>query len=67
MLVLTQRKDDCIEIIVPPGEKQRLIKLTVVKVSGGRARLGFEADRDVSIVRSGAARLEGKARDHATA
>lgn len=45
MLVLTRRRD---ESIVIDGR----IVVRVLKVSGGQVRLGIEAPRDVSVVRT---------------
>jgi carbon storage regulator len=45
MLVLTRRRD---ESIVIDGR----ITVRVLKVSGGQVRLGIEAPRDVSVVRT---------------
>lgn len=45
MLVLTRRRD---ESIVIDGH----ITVRVLKVSGGQVRLGIEAPRDVSVVRT---------------
>ena len=45
MLVLTRRRD---ESIVIDGH----IVVRVLKVSGGQVRLGIEAPRDVSVVRT---------------
>ena len=62
MLVLTRKKDQKITITVPPSDKERVIEVTLVEVKTGypvhRARIGFEADRDIIIVRDDAVKGE---------
>ena len=50
MLVLSRKKDETITIN-PPGQKP--IKVTVVLIENkNKVRIGIEADKDVSILRS---------------
>jgi sRNA-binding carbon storage regulator CsrA len=52
MLVLSRETLESIVVTVPPSDRQRTIKVTVLEVrSGGRARIGFEAGLEVVIDR----------------
>lgn len=52
MLVLSRRKNEGIIITIPPSQEETVIRLKVTDVQGGyRARLGFEAERIVTIER----------------
>jgi len=48
MLVLSRKQDE--EIII--GEGQDRICVKIVKIDGGKVRLGFEAGQHIPIVRS---------------
>ena len=50
MLVLTRK---CQESVVVGGSDRfdRMLKVTVLEISGGKVRLGFEADADVPVHR----------------
>lgn len=48
MLVLSRHRDEDIVITTPEG---RRIRVAVVELRGDKVRLGFEADRDVTIHR----------------
>jgi carbon storage regulator len=51
MLVLTRKSQ---EVVVVGGFAgfERLLRVTVLEIRGGKVRLGFEADPDVSVHRS---------------
>lgn len=49
MLVLTRYENQDIVIVVP-GRKDPIV-ITLVRINGDKARLGFEADNDISIHR----------------
>ena len=50
MLVLTRRIEESVAVGDPDG-LEKLIKITVVSIDGGRVRLGFEAATKVPILR----------------
>jgi carbon storage regulator CsrA len=50
MLVLTRRIEESVAV-GDPDSLEKLIKVTVVSIDGGRVRLGFEAAGDVPILR----------------
>lgn len=49
MLVLTRKTSEAVTIWLPDG---RRITVSLVCVSGSRARLGITAPRDINVVRS---------------
>lgn len=49
MLALTRKTNEAITIATASGE---LIEIHVVSIQNGQVRLGLEADRSISIVRS---------------
>ena len=51
MLVLSRKNNETV-VIGGSGGFERLLKVTVVKISGDRVKLGFEADADISVHRS---------------
>ncbi len=51
MLVLTRKRQESV-VIVGSGGLERVLKVTVLKIEGGKVRLGFEADTEVPIHRS---------------
>lgn len=53
MLVLSRKPDlGFVHITVPPSSEPREITIQVVRAVQGNVRLGFQADRDVKILRS---------------
>ena len=48
MLVLTRKTKAAVIIVTPTGEK---IRVVVTSINSGVVRLGFEADKDVLILR----------------
>jgi carbon storage regulator CsrA len=51
MLVLTRKIQESVVAGGAPGF-ERLLRVTVLDISGGRVRLGFEADADLPVYRS---------------
>jgi carbon storage regulator CsrA len=51
MLVLSRKKDEVVQITVPPSAVAQVIKVMVVEVRPDKTRIGFEADRSVIIHR----------------
>ena len=51
MLVLTRKNRESVVIGGADGF-HRLLKVTVLEITGGRVRLGFEVDADVPVHRS---------------
>ena len=51
MLVLSRKSQESVVVGGADGFKQ-LLKVTVLEMSCGKVRLGFEADKDVTIHRS---------------
>jgi len=51
MLVLTQKYGDFTELVVPPSSTPTVIRKTVFKIGPYTVRDGWEAPREVSIVR----------------
>lgn len=51
MLVLSRKNQESVVVGGCQGF-ERLLKVTVLEISGGKVRLGFEADADVPIHRS---------------
>jgi carbon storage regulator CsrA len=51
MLVLTRKNRESVVIGGSDGF-HRLLKVTVLEITGGRVRLGFEVDADVPVHRS---------------
>ena len=52
MLVLSRKRDEKIILQVGSGENQNNIELTVVRIVANKVRLGFNANENVTIVRS---------------
>ena len=50
MLVLSRKSNQAVVVGAHNGS-ERLLKVTVLDISGGRVRLGFEVDRDVPVHR----------------
>jgi carbon storage regulator CsrA len=50
MLVLSRKSHEAVVVGGCPGF-ERLLKVTVVEISGGRVRLGFEIDKEVPVHR----------------
>ena len=50
MLVLTRKSQEAVVVGGPVGS-ERLLKLTVLEIQGGKVRLGFEADDGVLVHR----------------
>ncbi len=50
MLVLSRKTDESV-VIGEPHRCERLLKVTVLGIRGGRVRLGFEAGRDFPVHR----------------
>jgi sRNA-binding carbon storage regulator CsrA len=51
MLVLTRKRGESIRILVPSSPEPRIITVHLTD-SGNEPRIGFEADRDIEIVRT---------------
>lgn len=54
MLILTRQWNEKVYIDVPASAEARRIELIVVDISGDKVKVGFKADRDVSILRDDA-------------
>lgn len=53
MLVLSRKSSESVEIGGADADGcQRVLKVTVLEIRGGRVKLSFEADADVRILRS---------------
>ena len=52
MLVLSRKRDEKIILQVGSGENQNNIELTVVRIDSNKVRLGFNANENVTIIRS---------------
>jgi carbon storage regulator len=50
MLVLSRRSQEAVVIGGSSGF-ERMLKVTVLEINGGKVRLGFEADKDVPVHR----------------
>lgn len=50
MLVLTRKRQESVVVGAPNGY-ERLLKITVLDIRGGRVKLGFEVDADVAVHR----------------
>ncbi len=50
MLVLTRKHNESVMVGGSNG-CEHLLKVTVLEISGGKVKLGFEADADVSVHR----------------
>ena len=50
MLVLSRKSREAVVVGTPDGF-ERLLKVTVLDISGGRVRLGFEVDQNIPIHR----------------
>ena len=51
MLVLTRKSQESV-VVGGSSSFERMLKVTVLEVSGGKVRLGFEADADIPVHRS---------------
>lgn len=51
MLVLSRKISEQVYIDVPPSTQTRRIVVTTVDIDRGKIRLGFEADRDIKVMR----------------
>jgi len=51
MLVLSRKPDEKIVITVPPSEQPQTIEMRICSVRNDKVRIGFDADRDVTIHR----------------
>lgn len=58
MLCLTITDESGITITVPPSPTARTVRIVLPGTQGPRARLGFEADKDISILRDNAVNKE---------
>jgi carbon storage regulator len=64
MLVLTRKNRESVVIGGADGF-HRLLKVTVLEITGGRVRLGFEVDPDIPVHRSEVwERIHGNGRRH---
>jgi carbon storage regulator len=52
MLVLSRGRGESVFVTVPPSDRERTIEVMAVEIRGDKARLGFEADRDITVHRS---------------
>jgi len=50
MLVLSRKSDESV-VVGGAGGLERMVRITVLEISGGSVRLGFEADRNVPVHR----------------
>jgi carbon storage regulator CsrA len=50
MLVLSRKSQEAV-VVGGAGGFERLLKITVLEISGGRMRLGFEIDKEVPVHR----------------
>jgi carbon storage regulator CsrA len=50
MLVLSRKSRESVVVGVADGS-ERVLKVTVLEIDGGKVRLGFEADADIPIHR----------------
>ena len=50
MLVLTRKSQESV-VVGGSSRFERLLKVTVLEISGGKVRLGFEADADIPVHR----------------
>lgn len=51
MLVLSRKLHEKIVLDVPPSAVSRRILVSVAEIDRGKVRLGFEADREVKVMR----------------
>ncbi len=51
MLVLSRFTNESVEIIVPPSDQPRKIRVVNVSTQGNYCRMGFEAERDIVVLR----------------
>ena len=51
MLVLSRKKSEQVIITVPPSAETRTVSMMVVEIRGDKVRVGFDADRDITINR----------------
>lgn len=50
MLVLARKSRESV-VIASTGDLQELVRVTVIEISGGKVKLGFQAENDVAIHR----------------
>ena len=50
MLVLTRKSDEAVVVGGTPGSEP-VVKVTVLEITGGKVRLGFEAAKEVPVHR----------------
>jgi carbon storage regulator CsrA len=50
MLVLSRKKEESV-VVGNTNDLERMIKVTVLEIQGGRVRLGFEVSRDFPVHR----------------
>ena len=50
MLVLSRKSQESV-VVGGGGGLERLLKVTVVEISGGKVKLGFEVDADIPVNR----------------
>ena len=50
MLVLSRKNQESV-VVGGGGGIERMLKITVLEVAGGRVKLGFEADSDIPVHR----------------
>jgi carbon storage regulator len=51
MLALSRKINERIIVTIPPSSEQRVLTITLLNTRAGRARMGMDADKDVSIHR----------------
>ena len=54
MLILSRKEGECISLRIPPSDKERTIRVTVTDMRKISVKLGFDADKDVRILRDDA-------------
>lgn len=59
MLILSRNEGQFIELTIPPSTTERTIKVTVAEIRSkgefdAKVKLGFDADKDVRILRDNA-------------
>lgn len=52
MLVLSRQNEESIELQIPPSDQPRVVTITVKRIDQTRVRLGTEAPREITIVRT---------------
>jgi sRNA-binding carbon storage regulator CsrA len=54
LLVLSRKRDQHTQITVPPSDKPTVIDVVLVDIRGDKCRIGYQAPREVEIVRDDA-------------